>query len=118
MLIPNWDEDIQRALNYIHANLCQPLSIHSISKNASLSKSVLYRRFHSCFGCTVSQYINKKRIEKATELLRKGNWSVEDVSQQVGFSDCSYFSRAFKKEIGISPVKYKIMYRESASSIP
>lgn len=114
MLIPNWDEDIQRALHYIHANLCTPLTIQGISKNANLSKSVLYRRFHGCFGCTVSQYINKQRIAKAKELLKQGNLSVEDVSQQAGFSDHAYFSRVFKKEVGLSPMKYKRSYLKSA----
>ena len=114
MLIPNWDEGIQRALNYIHANLCTPLNIQSIAKNANLSKSVLYRRFHSSFGCTVNQYINKKRMEKAKELLKQGHLSVEDVSQQTGFSDHAYFSRIFKKETGLSPIKYKNAHRESS----
>ena len=118
MLVPNLDESIQRALNYIHANLYAPLSIQSISKNANLSKSVLYRRFHACFGCTVSQYINKKRIEKAAELLKKGNLSVEDIAQQTGFSGSSYFCKSFKKEMGISPIKYKIMHKESSTFVP
>ena len=113
MLIPNWDEDIQRALNYIHANLGTPLSIQEIAKNANVSKSVLYRRFHSCFGCTVSQYINRQRIDKAKELLKQGKLSVEDVSQQAGFSDHAYFSRIFKKETGLSPMKYKRTYQET-----
>ena len=114
MLIPNWDEDIQRALNYIHTNLSVSLSIQEIAKNANVSKSVLYRRFHSCFGCTVSQYINKQRIDKAKELLKQGKLSVEDVSQQAGFSDHAYFSRIFKKETGLSPMKYKRTYQDAA----
>ncbi|MBO5305528.1 MAG: PocR ligand-binding domain-containing protein [Clostridia bacterium] len=107
MLKPNFDASIQRALNYIHENLGTELTVESISKNANISKSAMYRRFQSCFGCTVSEYISEKRIEKATELLAKSDLSVEEVSRVVGFSSGSYFSKIFKKKRGISPFQFK-----------
>lgn len=107
MLRPNFDESMQRTLNYIHENLDTELSVESIAKNANISKSAMYRRFQSCFGCTVSEYITEKRIEKATELLTKSNLSVEEISRVVGFSSGSYFSKIFKKKRGISPSQFK-----------
>ena len=103
----NLDENIQRALNYINENLKKDLSIQSISKATNISKSVLYRQFHRYFNCTVNQYISNKRIEKSIDLLSNTALSIEEIAQNVGFASGSYFSKIFKKEKGISPLKYK-----------
>ena len=107
MLKPDFDEGVQKTLNYINDNLDSELSIQSISKGVNISKSVLYRRFQSCFNCTVNQYISRARIEKAKTLLREHNLSIEDIAQKVGFMSGSYFSKKFKKETGMSPYKYR-----------
>ena len=107
MLKPDFDENIQKALYYINENLEKELTIENISKNVNISKSALYRNFHSYFNSTVSEYINKKRIEKSLELLKEGNLSIEEIALRVGFSGGSYFSKMFKKEKGVSPLKYK-----------
>ncbi len=106
ILKPDFDKDIQKAVNYIENNIETNLSVQSISKNANISKSVLYRRFHTYFDCTVSEYINKKRIEKAKILLHT-DMSMEDIAQNVGYTSGSYFSKMFKSETGISPLKYR-----------
>lgn len=107
ILKPNFDANIQKAVYYINNNLEKDLSIQNISKNVNISKSVLYRRFHSYFNCTISEYINKKRIEKSVELLTKSDLSIEDIAQTIGYISGSYYSKIFKKEKGISPLKYK-----------
>lgn len=107
ILKPDFDANIQKAVYYINNNLEKNLSIQNISKNANISKSVLYRRFHAYFNCTVSEYIHKKRIEKSVELLKNPDLSIEDIAQIIGYTSGSYYSKAFKKEKGISPLKYK-----------
>lgn len=106
MLMPD-SGGIQKALVYINENLESALSIQSISKNVNISKSVLYRWFRSLFNCTVGEYINKKRIDKAVELLDEDSLSIEQIAQKTGFSSGSYFSKMFKKEKGLSPLKFK-----------
>jgi len=107
MLKPDVNPSIQKAVNYINGNLSDNLTIKSITKNANVSKSVLYKNFHEEFGCTVSEFINRKRIENAKLLLKKSELSVEDISQRLGYSNASYFSKMFKKCEGISPLKYR-----------
>ena len=107
MLNPSLEGNIQKAVNYINENLEKELTIKSISKNVNISKSVLYKKFHSFFNCTISEYINIKRIEKSVELLLKTDLSIEDISQKVGFASTSYFSKTFKKIQKISPLKYR-----------
>lgn len=107
MLKPDFDENMQKAVAFINENLCDDLSIRNISKNINVSKSVLYKRFHACFNCTVSEYINTRRVEKSIELLMRTDLSIEEISQKVGFASASYYSKIFKKEKGISPLNYK-----------
>jgi len=107
MLKPDYDESIRRAAAYIDDNLESNLSVQSIARAVNVSKSVLYRRFHSCFRCTVSAYITARRLERAAELLTQTDFSVEEISRRTGFSGASYFSRIFKKEKGVSPLKYR-----------
>ena len=94
-------------MTFIHENLESDLSIHTISQSIHVSKSVLYKKFHACFHCTVSEYINSKRVEKSIELLIKTDLSIEEIAQKVGFSSTSYYTKTFKKLKEIPPLKYK-----------
>lgn len=107
MIRPDLSESMQKAVDYISGNLQTELSVKSISKEINVSKSVLYKNFHAHLGCTVSEYIHTKRIERAMELITDTDLSIEEISQRVGFSSASYFSKIFKKQIGMSPLKYK-----------
>ncbi len=107
MLKPNMDESLQEAIKYIDENLQNSFSINLLSKSIGLSKSALYKRFHKYLGCTVSEYINRRRIEFAVNLLKNSNLSIEEISQRAGFSSISYFSRTFKKVKGTSPNKFR-----------
>ena len=107
MLRPNIDKNIQRAMNFIDKNLEKKLTIATISRQVNVSKTVLYNKFHSYFNCTISEYINHKRIEKSIEYLIKTDLSMDEISQEVGFSSASYYSKIFKRLKGIPPLKYK-----------
>lgn len=107
MLRPDYDENIQKAVAFINQNLDRDLSVRTVSRGAGISKSVLYKRFHACFGCTISEYIHQQRIERAAVLLHSTTLPVEQISQQIGYSSASYFSKSFKKHTGYSPLNYR-----------
>jgi len=107
MLKPDLDQNVEKAVAFISENLAGDLSIKNISRNIYVSKSVLYKSFRTNFDCTVSEYINARRVEKSIELLTKTDLSIEEISQQIGFASASYYSRIFKKIKGMSPLKYK-----------
>ncbi|MBE7055758.1 MAG: AraC family transcriptional regulator [Ruminococcaceae bacterium] len=107
MLKPNFSKNLQRVVDYISNNLDGDLSIKDIAENVNISKSVLYKNFHAHFNCTVSEYINIKRVEKSIELMTKNDISIEEISQKSGFSSAAYYSRIFKKHMGLTPMKYK-----------
>lgn len=107
MIMPKYAPSFDRALAFINENFNRNLTVSEISKTALIPKSSLYEMFHTHFHCTVSEYINSKRIEKATELLLGGSLSIEEISERLGFSTQQYFSRIFKKIKGVSPAQFR-----------
>lgn len=107
MLMPKYDPSFDRALAFINENFERSLTVSEISKAAIIPKSSLYKMFHTHFNCTVNEYINSKRIEKAEELLINGNLSVEEISEKFGFSTQQYFSKVFKRFKGVSPAQFR-----------
>ena len=105
-------DNITKATDYINRHLSEDLSIQSISTGSNVSKSVLYRDFRKYLNCTVSDYVSVLRVERATVLLAGGELSVEEISEAVGFSSSSYFGKTFKRIKGMTPVKYRNIYKK------
>lgn len=107
MIIPKYEPVLDRAISFINDNIEKNLTISEISKSTLIPKSSLYKMFHSHLGCTVSEYVNLKRIDKATDLLITTTMSVAEISEKLGFSTPQYFSKTFNKLKGVSPAKYR-----------
>ena len=97
----------EKVLAYIHGHLETPISISQLARIANLNSTYFSNLFTKLIGTSPLQYINKRRIEKAQELLLITDETLIEVAQQVGFSDEYYFSRLFKKHVGISPDPYR-----------
>ncbi|MFS4467565.1 helix-turn-helix transcriptional regulator [Maribacter sp. 2210JD10-5] len=104
------EETLKRLLvayEYIHDNLGEAISIDELSKTSSLSKFHLFDSFKKAFGRTPHQYMNRIKVAKAKELVQNGNLSVSEVSDSLGFSDLSVFSKVFKKAYGRPPSHFQ-----------
>ena len=97
----------QHVLEYIRENLNQPLTIQVLSDIAKLNPTYFSNLFSQYMGLSPIQYINKRRIEEAQLLLLSTDQTLYQIARQVGFSDEYYFSRVFKKTIGIAPDHYR-----------
>ena len=93
---------------YIDDNYFEPIDLDDISQKAFLSKFHFHRIFKKVYHRTPHQYITKKRIEKAKNLLAD-NKPVTEVCSEVGFESIGSFSILFKKEIGFAPQYYRNM---------
>ena len=107
ILTPRFDKDMEKTLAFIDLHLDQELSISRITQNTNVSKSTLYRNFHSHFGCTLNEYITQRRLECALSLLSTTKMSIEEIARAVGFSGATQLGKLFKKEYGITPLKYR-----------
>jgi len=107
MLKPESDSAFESALAYIDANIDSRISLDEISHKSNISITSLYKYFHQYFNCTVSDYINKKRVEKSVNYLLATDMSIEIISQKVGFLSSSYYTRMFKKYMHDTPLAFR-----------
>lgn len=95
------------AYEYIHDNITKPISLDELSYESSLSKYHLYESFKNIYGKTPHQYINKLKIFKSREYIRKGELTISEISDYFGFNDLPVFSKIFKKVYGYPPSHYQ-----------
>ncbi|MEM7381315.1 MAG: AraC family transcriptional regulator [Bacteroidota bacterium] len=93
---------IHLAKDYIDSCISEALDLQQLSGIANLSKYHFLRIFKAVFGLPPHQYIIRKRLEKASQLLKQGA-SVSDTCLDVGFSSTSSFCRLFKAHFGTTP---------------
>ncbi len=85
------------------SNLAQAPTISQLARQAAMSPSKLKKQFKDVYGSPIYEYFQKNRMQKAREMLLEGNRSVKAVGMELGFSNLSNFSLAFKKEFDELP---------------
>ncbi len=93
--------------DYVDCCYTEEISLINLSKNFNIDSSYLSKVFKQVSGDNLMLYISKKRVSKAKEYLRNSSLNITEISSLVGYSDYGYFSRVFKKIIGISPSSYR-----------
>ncbi len=89
------------------------LTIESLAEKLSTTRVSLYRAFKAKYNSTPSEYLLDIRMQRAIELFQKTDISVKTVSYSVGFADPLYFSRVFRKKMGVSPKNYQNKLRSN-----
>jgi AraC family transcriptional regulator len=92
-----------RALDYIHDNLANELSLQELAGVAGVSVYHFVVVFRQATGISPHQYVIHQRVEKAKSLLRRSDLSIGEIALQVGFYDSSHLNRHFKRLTGITP---------------
>ena len=107
-LVNNTQADIVNScISFISKNIDGDLSITALSKQLNVSENYLYKCFVSVLNITPSKYIQKYRILRAKSMILSNKLTIEQISQQLGYSSLIHFSRAFKNEEKIAPTKYQ-----------
>jgi AraC-like DNA-binding protein len=99
------DDRIEKVKNHINENYQGKLNLTELAKLVGLSPVYLGALFAQKESCSVKEYINKVRIQNAYEIIRTEHLSVNNVALDCGYTDAFYFSRVFKKYMGVSPSK-------------
>jgi AraC family transcriptional regulator len=94
---------LSRVLDYAHTNLANDLSLDELAKIAGVSPSHLKTLFKQTVGIPVHQYVIRRRVEYAAELLQRGDAPLADVALQAGFANQSHMARCMKRLIGVTP---------------
>ncbi|UFH54742.1 helix-turn-helix transcriptional regulator [Spirosoma sp. KNUC1025] len=102
---PVWHQHIKELL---YAQYDQNLSLTDIAAQLQLHPVYLCQQFSKLFQCTLSEYVRKIKIEKATEqLMMRQPVSLTSLAYACGFSDQSHFIRIFKKHTGFTPLAFR-----------
>ena len=99
-------EAVQRMQDYIESNLEQDISMADLSKAAGYSPWYSYRLFQSLLHMTPAVYIRRLRLSKSALRLRDEKVKIIDVAFDLGFASVDGYTRAFRKEFGITPSEY------------
>ena len=83
------------------------MSLEEIAESVHLSASYSSALFKSSTGVSVMDYIINLRITKACDMLKYSDRLISEIAESTGFCDIFYFSRMFKKIMGVSPAKYR-----------
>lgn len=107
---------IARARKYIHANLDQPLPLGHVAREAGLSESHFCRLFKDYAGLTLTDYVNRCRIDWAKRELLKPEARISEIAFLIGYQSLSQFNRSFARIVGLSPTLYRRNRLERAAS--
>jgi AraC-like DNA-binding protein len=95
------------SLAYIEQNLDDKISLDELAQAAHLSKYHFHRLFHKITGESVSKYINKRRMKKASEELLQADQPIIDIALKYQYGSQEAFSRAFYRIYGLTPGRYR-----------
>ncbi|MCR4842328.1 MAG: helix-turn-helix domain-containing protein [Eubacterium sp.] len=101
------DDRVQAVRDLIEERYFEHFTLSQIAEKYHVDPSYLSRVFSRKFGESITAMLTRIRIERAKELMRQKNHTLETVSFEVGYDDYNYFSRVFRKNTGESPREYR-----------
>jgi len=101
------EDIIERAINYISAHINEKITETQLANLCNMSPYRFSRLFKQHCSCTFQEYLVQQRIEEAARLLANPDTPISDIAFTVGFNDASYFTRAFKRYVGVSPTEFR-----------
>ncbi|MDR0332005.1 MAG: AraC family transcriptional regulator [Dysgonamonadaceae bacterium] len=99
-------QKVNQAIDYISANLHEPLRLDKLASQMNVSQSQLLRIMRSSLDESLSSYIARQRVERAVLYMQAEKMSLTQLAEMVGYDNAQSFSKAFKKHFGISPKIY------------
>ena len=106
---------IRGAIIHIQQETAMPLSLRALAEYCNVNASYLSNQFKIETGLTLTEYVNRYRIEKSLQLLKYSDMSIARISEYVGILDENYYSRIFKKTMGVTPMMFR---KEHTTFVP
>lgn len=98
---------IHKLNEHIRVNLSADLSLDTLADVVYLNSSYLSSLYKQCTGMNISDYIANLRIVQARELLLQPHLKIHEIAESCGFGTAGYFTRFFKKHVGVTPQEYR-----------
>lgn len=107
----NLSRECAQIKNYLDSNYSQSITLDSLAAISHMNKYYLSHAFTKHIGMSPINYLLQKRIAEGKSLLESTTYSIAEISTMLGFSSQSYFSQAFKKATGTTPIQHRIEFR-------
>jgi len=111
------DEAVKKAQEFIENNFSEKITVDQLASMLALGRRNMERRFKKATSNTVTEYIQRVKIEAAKKNLETGRKNVNEVMYEVGYSDVKAFRTIFKRITGLSPVEYRSKYNKEAVAV-
>lgn len=98
---------LKRTLDYIDKNYMNRLTLESVAQHVFLNKTYISQMFMKYLKISFVSYLESVRIYRAQELLQTTEKSVTKIAEETGYASQSYFTKAFKKCVGMTPLQYR-----------
>ena len=102
---------VTQAKNYIDKNYASnEISLQTVSRVLGINANYLSTLFSKEAGISLSKYLQKVRINRSTVLLSASEYTIQEIAYYCGFEDANYFSKCFKKVMGVTPKQYRQLH--------
>ncbi|MCQ2543271.1 MAG: helix-turn-helix transcriptional regulator [Lachnospiraceae bacterium] len=109
-----YSKHVITSINYIYDHLHERITLENVARESNISEAYLSRLFKEEMGMSVSEYISRKKIETARNMIEYSDYSFAEISNILAFPSQSYFVKVFKKYEGVTPGKYQSDHLPSA----
>ena len=104
---PKYESNVRYIVNYLRIHFREQVSLATIAKQVHLTPNYIGNIFRHETGVSFTNYVQRLRLNYATNLLVSSDLSVADISEQSGFHSVSYFIRIFRRINGKTPLEYR-----------
>ena len=99
---------VEKVMEYMEANMDNSeLTIDDFAAAMALSRTVFYRKLKAITGLSPVDFVKDMRVKRAVQLIGRGGMTLSQIAFMTGFNDPKYFSKCFKRQMGMTPSDYK-----------
>lgn len=106
----------ERILGWLEEHYTEPLRLELMSAELHLSPYHLSHLFTECTGASISDYVTARRLQQAVKLLTSTDQTVARIGEAIGVTNCSYFCKMFKSQLGVTPYQYRKQWQKQHAS--
>jgi AraC-like DNA-binding protein len=108
-----FDKQVSAALELMHADPQKSWTLDNLASSVAMSRAAFAKRFKDRVGQTMFEYLTALRMQHARELLRESNLGLYEIANRVGYDSDLAFAKAFKRQSGITPFKFRKQLRDN-----